>query len=120
MSEAAQRIIRKYTECESGKQAGRYAALCAATGILPWAPPTAQDHATLLAVLPLTLVLYGKTNCMWCLHACAACMHACGACMHALTANKAEYVLLVCKVCLYVVSSALVSFAECQALGCAL
>lgn len=49
MSEAAQQVVRKYTECQGGKQAGRYAALCAATGILPWAPPTAQDHATLLA-----------------------------------------------------------------------
>ena len=39
--------------------------------------------------------------------------------MHTLAANKAEYVLLVCKVCPYVVSSALVSVAECQALGCA-
>lgn len=52
MSEAAQQVIRKYTEGQGGGQAGRDGALCAATGILPWAAPTAQDHATLLAVPP--------------------------------------------------------------------
>ena len=87
MSDAAQQVIRKYTECESGNQAGRYAALCAATGILPWAAPTAQDHATLLAVLPLTLVCFTATQlhvvlaCIWCLHARDACMQVVLACI---------------------------------------
>lgn len=50
LSPAAQEVIRSYTETQQGVS-GKYAALCAATGVLPWAPPTAQDHETLLKVL---------------------------------------------------------------------
>ena len=50
LSEEAQQVIHKYTGSQSRGQAGRYASLCAATGILPWDSPTAQDHATLLEV----------------------------------------------------------------------
>lgn len=59
LSEEAQQVVHKYTGSQSRGQAGRYASLCAASGILPWDPPTAQDHATLLAVLltPLALSL---------------------------------------------------------------
>lgn len=50
LSEAAQQVVHKYTGSQSRGQAGKYASLCAASGILPWDPPTAQDHATLLEV----------------------------------------------------------------------
>ncbi|DBB01619.1 TPA: hypothetical protein ACH3X1_000259 [Trebouxia sp. C0004] len=47
LSPEAQKVIHSYTDGQRG-QVGKYAALCAASGILPWQPPTAQDHDTLL------------------------------------------------------------------------
>lgn len=49
LSQGAQQVIHSYTDRQQG-QAGKYAALCAANGILPWQPPTAQDHEALLKV----------------------------------------------------------------------
>lgn len=47
LSPEAQQVIDNYTKQQQG-QAGRYASLCAATGMLPWQAPTLQDHAILL------------------------------------------------------------------------
>jgi len=47
LSPEAQKVIHSYTDNQPG-QVGKYASLCAASGILPWRPPTAQDHGTLL------------------------------------------------------------------------
>ena len=49
LSSEAQQVIHSYTD-QQAAQTGRHAALCAASGILPWKAPTAQDHATLLKV----------------------------------------------------------------------
>ena len=72
LSKDAQQVIHKYTQQQSQAQTGNYASLCAATGILPWQPPTAQDHATLLAVhsFPLASALclcYAVNTCLQCL-----------------------------------------------------
>ncbi len=47
LSSEAQKVIHSYTDGQPG-QVGKYASLCAASSILPWRPPTAQDHNTLL------------------------------------------------------------------------
>lgn len=47
LSPEAQKVIHSYTDGQPG-QVGKYASLCAASGILPWRPPSAQDHDTLL------------------------------------------------------------------------
>lgn len=55
LSPEAQQVIDNYTKQQQG-QAGRYASLCAATGMLPWQAPTLQDHAILLKVQSLTIL----------------------------------------------------------------
>ena len=49
LSEGAQSTIARYTG-QLGAGAGRHAALCAATGILPWSTPDAEDYDTLAQV----------------------------------------------------------------------
>ncbi len=59
LSPEAQKVIHSYTDGQPG-QVGKYASLCAASGILPWRPPTAQDHDTLLkacCIYPLCNVM---------------------------------------------------------------
>ena len=59
LSPEAQKVIHSYTDGQPG-QVGKYASLCAATGVLPWQPPTAQDYNTLLKACcscPLCCVL---------------------------------------------------------------
>lgn len=50
LSPKAQDIIKSYTAQQQGIS-GKYATMCAATGVLPWKTPTPQDYETLLQVL---------------------------------------------------------------------
>ena len=49
LSEGAQAIIQRYAGAVGGL-AGTHAGLCSATGLLPWAHPTAQEYEDLAKV----------------------------------------------------------------------
>ena len=54
LSQEAQDIIRQYTS-QAGPVAGRQAALCAATGVLPWRHASVEHFERLASVSPPSL-----------------------------------------------------------------
>lgn len=70
LSKEAQSTIAKYTS-QLGAGAGRHAALCAATGILPWPTPDAGDYDSLAQVclhMPVAGAVAGQLYTAICAH----------------------------------------------------
>ncbi len=61
LSEKSQDIIQKYL-LRAGHAKGRYAAFCAATGVVPWGLMDADDYDELLKVGPPTVCLPGGSG----------------------------------------------------------